>query len=162
MDVGAAAGPHKGGVCPRGGRSALNESRGTAQPSFPTPHPHLKRAQGLLLWERRNGREGGGSALWPPPPEASLQKGTWRSDRATAAAIDKAVWQVQVHGGDITQKSERFFLEVAAEHSFRVFALSHRVDKMPRRVPDCETHCKASKGKMKITMKKYCKKDYGE
>lgn len=27
---------------------------------------------------------------------------------------------------------------------------------------DCETHCKASKGKMKITMKKYCKKDYGE
>lgn len=28
--------------------------------------------------------------------------------------------------------------------------------------PDCESHCKASKGKMKITMKKYCKKDYGE
>lgn len=27
---------------------------------------------------------------------------------------------------------------------------------------DCESHCKASKGKMKITMKKYCKKDYGE
>ncbi|CAB1433435.1 unnamed protein product [Pleuronectes platessa] len=26
--------------------------------------------------------------------------------------------------------------------------------------PDCESHCKASKGKMKITMKKYCKKDY--
>ncbi|KAM9784492.1 netrin-1b [Syngnathus typhle] len=25
---------------------------------------------------------------------------------------------------------------------------------------DCESHCKASKGKMKITMKKYCKKDY--
>lgn len=59
------------------------------------------------------------SALWPPPPEASLQKGTWRSDRATAAAIDKAVWQVQVHGGDITQKSKSFFLEGAAEHSFR-------------------------------------------
>ncbi|CAF94762.1 unnamed protein product, partial [Tetraodon nigroviridis] len=25
---------------------------------------------------------------------------------------------------------------------------------------DCDSHCKASKGKMKITMKKYCKKDY--
>nr|XP_061829845.1 netrin-1-like [Nerophis lumbriciformis] len=25
---------------------------------------------------------------------------------------------------------------------------------------DCESHCKGSKGKMKITMKKYCKKDY--
>lgn len=28
--------------------------------------------------------------------------------------------------------------------------------------PDCDSHCKASKGKMKITMKKYCKKDFGE
>lgn len=27
---------------------------------------------------------------------------------------------------------------------------------------DCESHCKTSKGKMKITMKKYCKKDYGK
>ncbi|KAM4691175.1 netrin-1 [Rhinophrynus dorsalis] len=25
---------------------------------------------------------------------------------------------------------------------------------------DCETYCKASKGKLKINMKKYCKKDY--
>ncbi|XP_071058659.1 netrin-1-like [Pseudochaenichthys georgianus] len=25
---------------------------------------------------------------------------------------------------------------------------------------DCDSHCKASKGKLKITMKKYCKKDY--
>ena len=29
-------------------------------------------------------------------------------------------------------------------------------------VSDCESHCKVSKGKMKITMKKYCKKDYGK
>uniref|UniRef100_H3CXW9 Netrin-1 n=1 Tax=Tetraodon nigroviridis TaxID=99883 RepID=H3CXW9_TETNG len=28
------------------------------------------------------------------------------------------------------------------------------------RAIDCDSHCKASKGKMKITMKKYCKKDY--
>lgn len=27
---------------------------------------------------------------------------------------------------------------------------------------DCESHCKATKGKMKVTMKKYCKKDFGE
>lgn len=32
----------------------------------------------------------------------------------------------------------------------------------PLSSPDCDSHCKASKGKMKITMKKYCKKDYGE
>ncbi|TRY56380.1 hypothetical protein DNTS_034977, partial [Danionella cerebrum] len=25
---------------------------------------------------------------------------------------------------------------------------------------DCESYCKASKGKLKINMKKYCKKDY--
>ena len=27
---------------------------------------------------------------------------------------------------------------------------------------DCDSYCKASKGKLKINMKKYCKKDYGE
>lgn len=27
---------------------------------------------------------------------------------------------------------------------------------------DCDTYCKASKGKLKINMKKYCKKDYGK
>lgn len=29
-------------------------------------------------------------------------------------------------------------------------------------IVDCESYCKASKGKLKINMKKYCKKDYGE
>lgn len=27
---------------------------------------------------------------------------------------------------------------------------------------DCDSYCKASKGKLKINMKKYCKKDYGK
>lgn len=27
---------------------------------------------------------------------------------------------------------------------------------------DCDSYCKASKGKLKINMKRYCKKDYGE
>lgn len=26
---------------------------------------------------------------------------------------------------------------------------------------DCDSYCKASKGRLKINMKKYCKKDYG-
>lgn len=27
---------------------------------------------------------------------------------------------------------------------------------------DCDSYCKASKGKLKMNMKKYCRKDYGE
>lgn len=27
---------------------------------------------------------------------------------------------------------------------------------------DCDSHCKSPKGKMKVTMKKYCKKDFGK
>lgn len=32
----------------------------------------------------------------------------------------------------------------------------------PSHFADCDSYCKASKGKLKINMKKYCKKDYGE
>lgn len=33
---------------------------------------------------------------------------------------------------------------------------------IPLSPSDCDTYCKASKGKLKINMKKYCKKDYGK
>lgn len=38
---------------------------------------------------------------------------------------------------------------------------THRIFSCPV-VADCDSYCKASKGKLKINMKKYCKKDYGE
>ncbi|KAL7850640.1 hypothetical protein SRHO_G00199890 [Serrasalmus rhombeus] len=31
---------------------------------------------------------------------------------------------------------------------------------IPEEPTDCDSHCKASKGKLKVTMKKYCKKDF--
>lgn len=40
--------------------------------------------------------------------------------------------------------------------------LNYSLTFFPFYLLDCESHCKASKGKMKITMKKYCKKDFGE
>lgn len=46
---------------------------------------------------------------------------------------------------------------------FLLFIIPHLIFALhPCSSTDCESHCKASKGKMKVTMKKYCKKDFGE
>lgn len=43
-----------------------------------------------------------------------------------------------------------------------MFRIINGVSLPPLCPTDCDSYCKASKGKLKINMKKYCKKDYGE
>lgn len=54
------------------------------------------------------------------------------------------------------------FVFCSLQQSLKTNSFLHNPCFIPLSPSDCDTYCKASKGKLKINMKKYCKKDYGK